>query len=149
VKSHVQEEALAGVLVSRWQQASDKLEQLAAEIPQEKYDWRPRPGIRTCGEVLRHVAFWTQYLSKSLRGEQTDEGLNELPEAVFSTKATILEALRRSNADAVASMGDPRLFVDPKTAELVVTFIEHTAEHYGQLVVFARLLDVVPPASRV
>ena len=149
MKAHVQEEALAGVLVSRWQQASDKLEQLAAELPQEKYDWRPRPGIRTCGEVLRHVAFWNEYVSKSLRGEQTDEGLNELPAAEFPTKATILEALRRSNADAIASMREPRLFADPKTAELVVTFIEHTSEHYGQLVVFARLLEVVPPASRV
>ncbi len=149
MKSQVEEEALAGVLVSRWQQASDKLEQLAAEFPQDKYDWRPQPGIRTCGEVLRHVAFWNQYLSKSLRGEQTDEGLNELPEAEFPTKATILEALRRSNSDVVASMGEPRIFADPKTAELVVTFIEHTSEHYGQLVVFARLLDIVPPASRV
>ena len=31
---------------------------------------------------------------------------------------------------------------------MVVTFIEHNCEHYGQLVVYARLNQIVPPASR-
>jgi hypothetical protein len=33
-------------------------------------------------------------------------------------------------------------------ADTLVTFIEHAGEHYGQLVVYARLLGIVPPASR-
>jgi uncharacterized damage-inducible protein DinB len=33
-------------------------------------------------------------------------------------------------------------------AEMLVTFIEHNSEHYGQLVVYARLNGIVPPASR-
>ena len=32
--------------------------------------------------------------------------------------------------------------------ELYVSFLAHTAEHYGQLAVCARLAGVVPPASR-
>ena len=27
---------------------------LAKEIPAEKYDWRPAPGVRSIGEVIRH-----------------------------------------------------------------------------------------------
>jgi len=34
-----------------------------------------------------------------------------------------------------------------ESAELLVTFIEHNCEHYGQLVVHARLNGIVPPAS--
>jgi len=28
-----------------------------------------------------------------------------------------------------------------------MTFVEHTAEHYGQLAVYGRLIGIVPPAS--
>jgi uncharacterized damage-inducible protein DinB len=38
--------------------------------------------------------------------------------------------------------------MDLKTIEMLATFIEHTTEHYGQLVVYARLNGIVPPASR-
>jgi uncharacterized damage-inducible protein DinB len=34
------------------------------------------------------------------------------------------------------------------TTELMISFIEHNCEHYGQLVVYARLQGIVPPASR-
>src|SRR6185369_8924272 len=33
-----------------------KFVDLAKAIPQDKYDWRPAPGIRSINEVLRHVA---------------------------------------------------------------------------------------------
>jgi len=33
-------------------------------------------------------------------------------------------------------------------ADTLVSFIEHSGEHYGQLVVYARLNGIVPPASR-
>ena len=38
--------------------------------------------------------------------------------------------------------------LSPEAAELLVSFIEHNCEHYGQLVVYARLSGIVPPASR-
>jgi len=33
-------------------------------------------------------------------------------------------------------------------ADTMVSFIEHSGKHYGQLVVYARLARVVAPASR-
>jgi len=33
-------------------------------------------------------------------------------------------------------------------ANTMVSCIEHGGEHYGQLVVYARLAGIVPPASR-
>ena len=35
-----------------------------------------------------------------------------------------------------------------KMLELILTFLEHNSEHYGQLAVYARLMGIVPPASR-
>jgi hypothetical protein len=36
----------------------------------------------------------------------------------------------------------------PKLTDLWVSFTEHSGEHYGQMVVYYRLNDIVPPASR-
>jgi uncharacterized damage-inducible protein DinB len=63
-------------------------------------------------------------------------------------KAAVLEALKQSSEDVVRALRDRNGPVDSKAAELLVTFIEHTSEHYGQLVVYARLKGIVPPASR-
>lgn len=46
------------------------------------------------------------------------------------------------------------LFTDPdsnqqvRVADAAYSFIEHSAEHYGQLVVYYRLAGIVPPESR-
>jgi len=142
------EKTLATLLADRWEHLSRKTQQLADALPDEKFEWRPQPDIRTGGEVVRHLAFWNQYLSASLRNQKADDSSNELPLASYPTKARALGALQHSSADVVAAIREHSAALSPKTAELVMSFIEHTAEHYGQLVVYSRLLDVVPPASR-
>ena len=39
--------------------------------------------------------------------------------------------------------------VERSEGETLVGFLEHAGEHYGRLAVYARLVGVVPPASRV
>jgi len=105
-------------------------------------------GVRTFADVLRHVAFWNQYVADSARGRKCDDTANELPKEGFSTKTRIVDALKRSAADAADALKDNPSGLSPEMAEMVVTFIEHNCEHYGQLVVYARLNQIFPPASR-
>jgi uncharacterized damage-inducible protein DinB len=58
----------------------------------------------------------------------------------------VLDALKRTAADATKALRQHG--IDRPMAETAMSFIEHTSEHYGQLVVYARLHGVVPPASR-
>ena len=143
-----EQEALTAVLLGRWEQASRKVVELAEVIPADEFDSRPLAGIRSLSEVLRHVAFWNQYAADSLKGRQADEAANELPPAAYSTKASILEALKRTSADAAMALREHPGAIDLKATELIMTFIEHTSEHYAQLVVYTRLMGIVPPASR-
>jgi uncharacterized damage-inducible protein DinB len=136
------------LFLQRWEQVSKKLEQLADALPEEKLEWRPAPAVRTCGDALRHVAFWNQYLADSLRGKDADDTLNELPAADYPTKASVLKALRQSAADVTTALKEKGTAPDAKSTEMVMSFLEHTLEHYGQLIVYRRLLDVVPPAWR-
>lgn len=122
--------------------------EMAEAFPADRFETRPAAAVRTFGEVLRHVAFWHQYVADSLRGKQPDGAANELALAACPTKASMLEALRRGSEDVTRALGERQDPADSKTAELLLSFIEHTSEHYGQLVVYGRLQGVVPPASR-
>ena len=125
------------VLVTRWSEIGDKMVKLAEEFPEDKYDARPATDVRSFAEQLRHVAFWNRYVQKTLRREEADGQANELPRATYPSKAKIVKVLGTMNGSATKS-----------DADTMVSFIEHSGEHYGQLVMYARLNGIVPPASR-
>ena len=64
--------------------------------------------------------------------------------AVYS--ASVQEAAEAAAALAAARDGKEGFSAD--AAALFASMLGHSAEHYGQLVVYARLSGVVPPASR-
>lgn len=144
----VQQGTVSAKLIERWQQVCQKLLALAEAIPEAKFAYRPVADVRTFAEVLRHVAFWNQYVKESALGRTADDAANELPKDEYATKTRIIDALKRSAADAAAALKRNASGLSPETAEMVVTSIEHNCEHYGQLVVYARLNQIVPPASR-
>jgi uncharacterized damage-inducible protein DinB len=142
------EEALTSLLIARWEQVSRKVMELAEAVPAKDLESRPVAAVRTFGEVLRHIAFWNLYVADSLRGKPVNDTANELPPADFPTKAKILEELQRSSEDVAAALREHPGSPDLKAAELIITFIEHTSEHYGQMAIYARLIEIVPPTSR-
>jgi len=134
-------------LVGHWEQVCLKLEALAEEFPAEKFGDRPADGVRNLAELLRHIAFWNHHVADKARGKQPNDSDNELPKEKFSTKSEILPALKRSASTSTAALkANPCLSID--LSDMVISFIEHNCEHYGQLVVYARLQGIVPPASR-
>ena len=144
----IQQETVSIKLIGRWEQVGQKLAVLAEEVPENKFDYKVVDGVRTFADVFRHVAFWNRYVADSARGTKGDDAANELPKGEFSTKARIVDALKRSGADASNALKEHKSGLSPEMAEMLVTFIEHNCEHYGQLVVYARLNGIVPPASR-
>jgi uncharacterized damage-inducible protein DinB len=148
VTKAVQQGTVSAKLIGRWEHVCQKLVALAEEVPEIKFEYRPVADVRTFADVLRHVAFWNRYVADSARGRKGDGTANELPRDTYSTKTRIVDALKRSAADAADALKENASGLNPEMAEMVVTFIEHNCEHYGQLVVYARLNQIVPPASR-
>jgi len=136
------------VLVTRWSEIGDKLVKLAEEFPEDKYDARPVPEVRSFADQLRHVAFWNRYVEKTLRREEAESQTNELPRASYATKSKILKVLRSTFDDVAKEMSGMNGSATKADADTMVSFIEHGGEHYGQLVMYARLAGIVPPASR-
>jgi hypothetical protein len=136
------------VLLGGWNEVGQKFVALAEEFPEDKYDYRPTADVRTFGDVARHVAFWNGWVAKTARGEKADGSPNELPKAQFATKAAVVAALKSSLAEAAAALRQHADAPEPRQTSLWASFIAHTSEHYGQLVVYYRLNGLVPPASR-
>jgi hypothetical protein len=141
-------ETLAPALILQWEQIGNKVVRLAEEFPENKYDFKPSDDVRTFADVLRHVAFWNHHTAQSARGEEADGSLNELPAKKYSSKAQIIAVLRRSLNEATTALKEREEELSRETAEMVLAFIGHSSEHYGQLVVYYRLNGIVPPESR-
>ena len=95
--------------------------------------------------MLRHVAYWNRYIADSLNGRKAHESANELARDEYPDKARLLEELEKTNNEIANGM---HRNLDAKGLELISMAFEHLSEHYGQMVVYARLLGIVPPASR-
>ena len=147
MSTKAQEETVSVKLIARWEQVCEKLAVLANEIPENKFHYRPIESVRPFEEVLRHVSFWNYYLADYVRGKTPNGGANELSKEEFPTRAAVIKVLKRSAADALTALKE-RPQLTPEIPEMLVTFIEHNSEHYGQLAVYARLNGIVPPASR-
>jgi uncharacterized damage-inducible protein DinB len=148
VTKAVQQGTVSARLIDRWEHVCQKLVALAEEVPEIKFEYRPVDDVRTFADVLRHVAFWNRYVADSATGRKGDDTANEFPRDEFPTKSQNLEALKRTAADATEALKGNRSGLSPEMTEMLVTFIEHNCEHYGQLVVYARLNGIIPPDSR-
>ncbi len=146
--SPVEQPTLSTTLMSQWEQLNEKIATLAAEFPEEKYELKPVTGVRTFGDVLRHLAFWNNYVAELARGKQADGTANELPVGDYGKKPRILAAFKKSAADALAALRTQPSSLPVNIAELYITFLQHSSEHYGQLATYCRLQEIVPPGSR-
>ena len=142
---------MSNVLETRWTDIGEKLVALADSVPEESYDYRPVPEVRSFAEQLRHVAFWNDYLRDTMRGADADGAANELSPTDYPGRTEILPALRESfegvRRELAKGNGKRGAGADEKWLDLAVSYVDHAAEHYGQLVVYARLCGVIPPAS--
>ena len=139
---------------------------LAKEIPAERYDWRPGPGERSIGEVIRHVAS-DNYLIPAALGHAADastgiKGDDYKTAAAFekkqATKDQTVADLEKSFANLKQSMqattpaklGETvKLFGQPFTMQKAwVLGTTHLHEHLGQLIAYARTNGVKPPWSQ-
>lgn len=142
------DKALRDVLLGGWNEVNGKVVKMAEDFPEDKYEFRPTKDVRSFADVLRHVAFWNDWVVKNVRGEKPDGKPNELPKAQFSTKAQIVAALKNSVDAGVAQLKSSPAAPPMNATEQWMSFISHSSEHYGQLVVYYRLNGLVPPASR-
>jgi uncharacterized damage-inducible protein DinB len=143
-----------------WNGIGRKLITMAEDFPEDKYDFKPQPQMRTFAEQLLHVAGTNYVLLSAVKGSQMGPGTEDPDRKTYRTKADVVALLKKSVDDGAAmiqEIGDAGMSKAVKypygnrmvSADFVLMeTAEHSGEHYGQLVVYYRLNGIVPPASR-
>ncbi len=143
-----------------WNSIGRKLITMAEDFPEDKYDFKPKPEVRTFAEQLLHIAGTNYVLLSAIKGSQIGPGTEDPPRQTYKSKADVVALLKKSVEDGAAlikekgdaGMGQPVKFPYGNrmvSASLcIMDAAEHSGEHYGQLVVYYRLNGIVPPASR-
>lgn len=140
--------SLTDVLHGQWLDLGRKVAQLGEALPASAWKKAPVEGVRDAAEVFRHLVFWNRWVAASARGGDPDGAANEIPKAEAPGRTEALAAFEKSVAEAADALAARGAKLDAEAAGLYASFLGHTSEHYGQLVVYARLAGVVPPASR-
>jgi len=116
---------------------------MAKDFPEDKYNFKLKPEMRTFGAVIVHVASGNVYAAKAGRGEKVK--WDELDPKNYKTKAEVVALLQKSIDDANETL---KTSPPEKILEPWMGVMEHSAEHYGLLVAYYRANGLVPPASR-
>jgi uncharacterized damage-inducible protein DinB len=126
----------------------------AEKMPEENYKFKPTDTVRSYGQIVGHVADAQYYFCSVALGEK-----NPAPkiEQTKTSKADLIAALKdafaycdkaydgmtdASAAQTVKVMGGDK----PKPIVLTINNM-HTVEHYGNLVTYLRMKNIVPPSS--
>lgn len=126
----------------------------AEKMPEENYGFKPTDSIRSFGQLVGHVGD-AQYIFCSIA--LGDKDARPSIEKTKTSKAELIAALKESFAycgkayDSATDAGGMQLVKlfnseIPKTSVLSVN-ITHSAEHYGNIVTYLRLKNIVPPSS--
>ena len=132
----------------------DILLRSAQKMPEENYSFKPIDTVRSYGQIIGHVAD-AQYLFCSIALGEKNPDLKI--EQSKTSKADLIVALNSAFAycdKAYDGMTDAsavqmvKLFGNdaPRLAPLTVNNM-HDLEHYGNLVTYMRLKNIVPPSS--
>jgi hypothetical protein len=137
---------------------------LAQKMPADKYEFAPATGtppagvfngVRTFGLQVRHAASVMYQLSAQILGEPNpvDMGTDENGSNALRTKDQIIKYFQDAIAYAHKAMRSITPQTEPAKVGAAAFMGAHTYDHYGQMVVYARLNGVTPgggppPGSR-
>jgi len=138
-----------------WESTRTLLLAIADSVPEDKYDFKPTPAVRTFREILVHLIGENYMFFSRVSGDTL--GSNARFDTLKS-RAEIMKALRESyEYDARVWAG----LTEEKALEMVagrggqqiqrwaaiLAAIQDNMNHYGNLVVYLRLNGIVPPRS--
>jgi len=150
-------------MLDRWNDIGNKLVAMAQDFPEDKYDYKLQKDQRTFAQNLLHQAAFDYVVMRAISGSNLgpDFGKGDNPSRdVFKTKADVVKFVQQAvtdGANVIQQQGDAGLDKTTKlpwrnklahNSYLWMFAIEHSGEHYGQLVVYYRANNLVPPDSR-
>jgi uncharacterized damage-inducible protein DinB len=147
-----------------WNDIGNRLVAMAKDFPEDKYDFKVQKDQRTFAQNLLHAAAVDYEVLHAIAGSNIGPDFGKDVENpsrdVYKTKADVVKLVQQAitdGADLIKKQGDAGLDKEVKypwgnrlvhNSFLWMIATEHSGEHYGQLVVYYRANNMIPPESR-
>jgi hypothetical protein len=128
------------------------LTRAAEKMPDDAYDFKASPDIRTFGALIGHIADSQMRTCSAVNGEMKQAGASSK-----TSKDDLVAALKSSfgecdkafdsltDASAITMVKGPR--GERSKLGMLMGVVTHSNEEYGYLAVYMRLKGIVPPSS--
>jgi uncharacterized damage-inducible protein DinB len=152
--------SLQAELLKDWTSLKDSMHKIAAEMPADKYGFKPTPGQETFGQRVVHMASANVYFLGLLGGSAPKPAIDSKDPKTAAKDAAIKAlddsfdygiALLKQETDETLrqAIASPPKFLGPSSHTRIITFlVGHIWDLYGQMAVYLRLNGLVPPASQ-
>jgi len=130
---------------------------LAGAFSDDQFDWRPAEGVRSVRETILHLASANYFIASGM-GIAIPEGVDMQAIEQTTGKADVIATLNASfefvkkalaeipsaNFEKEVDLG----FMKTSILNGMLIILDHSGEHKGQLIAYARSNGVVPPWSK-
>jgi uncharacterized damage-inducible protein DinB len=149
--------SLQAEMLRDWTNLKTTMSRIASEMPEDKFTFKSTPAQRSYGEQILHVAtvnarflgaVGAKTVAPAIDGKATGKAaiIKAMDDSFDYGTAILKEQTDQTMLQAAAS---PPQFLGPSTRARIFTFlIGHTWDIYGQMAVYLRLNNLVPPASQ-
>jgi hypothetical protein len=145
---------LSSDLIKDWNTQKEVMHRAAHAMPEYDFAFKPTPAQRSFAEQVVHTATVNVQLIKCLGGQFPAPLLPEAPtakgdvirmlDASYDYGAAVIRGF--SNVLLLQPVAAPEPFQESTRARIVYLAIAHAQSIYGQLAVYLRLKNLIPPA---
>jgi hypothetical protein len=145
-------------VLEQWNDVGRKLIAMAQDFPEDKLSFKPQAESRTFMANMVHASASMYYFTDTAAGKKSRYA-DDPKDLNIKNRAELVAFVKKCVEDGAATIkakgdkglmeavndGGPHL---DRLYDLAYGLIEHSGEHYGQLVVYYRANGLVPPESR-
>ena len=126
----------------------------AEKVPEDLYPFRPTPEVRSMAQLFGHVADALFSMCSTAGGTKPpragiEKTVTAKPELIAALKEGVsyCNTVFDSMTDQKGTETVPFYFGPTPRLSVLYFAVTHTYEHYGNLVTYMRLKNIVPPSS--
>jgi uncharacterized damage-inducible protein DinB len=134
-----------------------RLLQLEGAMPQDKMTWTPAEGVRTCGQIYLHIAEANHMLASFMSGvkmegergalEKSTTDKDEIAKLLEDSFTAVKDAAGKLTEEDLNNMVQTPFGMEMSLRNFMISLLNHSHEHLGQGIAYARMNGVTPPWS--
>ena len=155
--SHSESSPMSAIAATseQWASVAGFITKAAEQVPESSYAWKPTPAVRSFGQLIGHLAGTQLQMCGLVLGEKVNA--EDSVEKGITSKAALVDAMKASNekckkAYAISESNankNIKMFGEDRTGLFwLISNMGHDNEHYGNIVTYMRMMNMVPPSSQ-